>query len=160
MNSTWAELVMNGQIIAILFLSVLVCSLGLNVPAHSQAGSTGGTIGKSNKSVSGGEPEIQNAHTTPGRRGARSTRTTKKTTKTGCNQVVGTWTWLIGTTSLNSDHTVSHSWGNHGTWTCADRVVTITWGDGNLDKLTVAADGTTASDFSVKLNISFASSKL
>jgi hypothetical protein len=45
---------MNRRLIAVLLLSAAVPLMALNSSAHAQAGSTGGTIGKQDKSISGG----------------------------------------------------------------------------------------------------------
>jgi hypothetical protein len=53
-----------GRLIAITFISGLLASFAASTPTFAQAGSTGGTIGKQDKSISGGE-EAPNALPNP-----------------------------------------------------------------------------------------------
>jgi hypothetical protein len=46
---------MDARIIAVPLFCAMLCSPSSNMPAHAQAGSTGGTVGNVNKSLSGEE---------------------------------------------------------------------------------------------------------
>ena len=120
--------------------------------AFAQAGSTGGTIGKQDKSVSGGEekaePKYQPSRVAP-----------SHVNEAECAKLVGTWTWPGGMTTFNADHTMRHNSGNHGTWSCKGRDVTITWADGvGIDLATFTVTGE-LSVHSTKLGITFAANK-
>src|SRR5580704_8701764 len=107
--------------------AIMLVTVALSVPftgtAFAQAGSTGGTVGKQDKSVSGGEEpaaprsQMHRSATAPVAGKARSS---------GCGNVVGTYKWAMGTTVINADGTATNGV-NHGKWTCAGGQVTITW---------------------------------
>ncbi len=70
-----------GRLIAITFVSVVLASFAANTTAFAQAGSAGGTVGKQDKSISGGEdtePQNQPKRTLQ-RRGSTPTRQTTAT---------------------------------------------------------------------------------
>ena len=113
--------------------------------ALAQGGSTGGTIGKQDKSVSGGESASP----------SRPKEKLQENVVDACKHVPGTWSWVLGTTTFKSDRTSTHSWGNSGTWTCVGGVVAINWADGGINKMTVLAGGTTASVISVTPGTNF-----
>jgi hypothetical protein len=100
--------------------------------ALGQAGSTGGTIGKTDKSASGGEESKSKA--------------TKPHTSSSCGKVLGVWTWSwSGNTRrvvLKPDGTTSNSDGNEGFWTCTSGAVTVTWNKGGgPDNLMLSSNG-------------------
>jgi hypothetical protein len=93
--------------------------------AMGQAGSTGGTIGKTEKSTSGGE-EGSNALRHPSR------RTGSKSFGDGCRRIIGVWTWRISILSwrivVRPDGVAHHSIDNgiKGAWSCdGDKVVFV-----------------------------------
>jgi len=117
------------------------------------AASAGGTIGKRDKSVSGGEPE---APARPKKRkpvtapsGQSNTRTQKSA---ACGHVAGVWTangWWNGIygrgdVTLNADGSARHVSGIVGTWTCdASNHFVIDWKDWAHGEGTMSADGNT-----------------
>jgi hypothetical protein len=116
--------------------------------ALAQAGSTGGTVGKTDKSLSGGEdarptsqPNSQ-AH-------VRQPTTKEQRTGGSCGKIVGTWAWhyLLGTseTVFRSDGTASNSGGITNTWTCAGSIIVATWSHGFVDRIKVSPDGSSLS---------------
>jgi hypothetical protein len=77
-----------------------------------------------------------------------------------CTKLVGTWTWPFGAITFNADHTMRHSVGNHGTWSCKGQDVTISWADGvGVDLATFTALGE-LSVHSTKLGNSFTVNKI
>jgi hypothetical protein len=113
---------------------------GADQAALGQAGSTGGTIGKTDKSASGGE----------GDQIARTRKPETKSTKAAgaCAKVAGTYSYSPDGTVVvfKSDRTTSHSGGPRGTWTCAGGVVTVVWNTGFIDHLTPTEGGFSASN--------------
>jgi hypothetical protein len=110
-----------------------------NLPAMAQAGSTGGTVGKQDKSVSGSEEPV-----TPKTRShkAASPPTEAKSKSSGCGKVAGTYKWLLGTINvMKADGTTTLSNGPQGTWTCSNGQVTIVWNNGATDRLTPTSSG-------------------
>jgi len=90
--------------------AVFACAALLTLsppPCFAQAGSIGGTIGKTNKSVSGGD-EKPRQRTTPKKRASLAATEDQASFGKGCARVVGRWT----------------GWGNitiraNGTWQIA-----------------------------------------
>ena len=68
-------------IAAFVWLIVLYAEIDGATLAFAQAGSTGGTIGKTDKSASGGEEQQQ---------------TRKPTTSSSCSGLSGSWVWYNG----------------------------------------------------------------
>src|ERR1019366_4958793 len=85
--------------------------------ALAQAGSIGGTIGKQDKSISGGEEaDRPRAAPHPKRPAAKAQETSSGHS---CGRIVGTWSWYLGVTEtvFNQNGTVRNSGGNTGKWT-------------------------------------------
>lgn len=104
----------------------------------AQAGSTGGTIGKQGKSVSGGEERSSPTQSAkPGqRRGAAS-----------CPNIIGVWnSWASGLfgkadTTFNNNGTAIHRSGIPGTWKCENGQLTMIWGrSGRVEHFTLSPD--------------------
>ena len=131
--------------------AVVICSP--TVSAFAQAGSTGGSVGKTNKSVSGGGTQNNNAP-------SRTKRPSAGEIGNACSHLPGTWSWYVGTSNFSADHTVSHSWGNHGTWSCTGTGATINWADGALDRLTLDSTGSSGSVLSTRWDITFPIKKM
>jgi hypothetical protein len=102
-----------------------------NPSAMAQAGSTGGTIGKKDKSVSGSEETAtRKTQPAPG-----------KSNSSGCGNVVGTYKWYLGVTTVINANGTATNLSNHGKWTCTGGQVTITWVSGHVDHLTPTTTG-------------------
>jgi hypothetical protein len=109
--------------------------------AFGQAGSTGGTLGNTDKSISG---ERREEPTAPKSRPHRSASAPAEGTSksSGCGNVVGTYKWVLGgTTVIKANGTTTHSTGPQGKWTCANGQVTIVWNNGFIDHLTPTPSG-------------------
>jgi len=136
---------------------ILVVALALVLAAAcaqpARAASAGGTIGKRDKSVSGGEPE---APAKPKKRkpvAARSEDGGSRTRKSAaCGRVAGVWTangWWNGLygrgdVTLAADGGARHVSGIVGTWTCdASNHFVIDWKDWAHAEGTLSADGNT-----------------
>jgi len=86
-------------------------------PALPQSGSTGGTLGKTDKSASGTRPA------TPAQPPAAG-----ELRAAGCGPILGKWLWSNGvTTVVNADKTTTQSDGHSASVICADGVYTFTW---------------------------------
>jgi hypothetical protein len=113
--------------------------------AFAQAGSTGGTLGKTDKSVSGGEENIE---TNQKRKAFGRTQATRER-KTGggsCLKIVGTWTWhyiFDSETVLSEGGVGRNNTGPKGVWTCSAGIATATWDNGFVDTITISGDGKT-----------------
>jgi hypothetical protein len=109
----------------------------------AQAGSTGGSIGKQGKSVSGGEEAPE--------RKARTHEAAKPVGKpsagisqASCNLAVGTWFWVTQEVTLQANG-IADSRGGQGKWSCASGRVTVVWDSSSFgpERFTIAADGQT-----------------
>jgi hypothetical protein len=117
-----------------------ICSMLALLPAATtalaQAGSTGGTIGKQDKSVSGGEER-----TVP-KRSARPTGS-RETHSTACGKLAGVWSWFVnGDVFIKADGTFAQPQARlTGTWLCDGTNVVMLWSHGATDRLTLSPDG-------------------
>jgi hypothetical protein len=106
--------------------------------ALAQAGSAGGTIGKQDKSVSGGEDHSARRNSQPRRRS-----TSASAESTACGSIRGLWSWVgvISTQVIfNSDHSIDDTSGHHGSWTCTGGLVVVSWTNGYVDRLALSTD--------------------
>jgi hypothetical protein len=132
--------------IALLALSHFAC---VNVSsALAQAGSTGGTIGKQDKSISGGA-ELDRPRAAPH---SKRPATNSQETSSGpaCSRIVGTWKWGggFGPTEMvfNQNGTVRQSLtGSTGSWSCAGTIVKTVFTNGSTDRIAISKDGNSAS---------------
>jgi hypothetical protein len=135
-------------------------AMGLQQNALAQAGSTGGTIGKQDKSISGGDDAADSRRVAPARkppRSAGSRRTEEKTSKqdegasSGCGRLAGVWTangWYNaiygrGDVVLGADGSARHVSGIVGVWTCRSGHFVMHWKNWTHGEGTVSNDGNT-----------------
>jgi hypothetical protein len=122
----------------------LIALLDLNRIALGQAGSIGGTVGKTDKSASGGE-DAKPSHLRISRPVPSSITVGKET---GCGRVVGTWDWVFGVTrKFASNGTIPEE---GGTWTCSGDNYVLKFPDGPEDRLKMSSDGSSMSGVSSK----------
>jgi len=123
------------------FVAGFACAV-LMMPAtvFAQAGSTGGTIGKQGKSISGGEeaePQSRPKRETP----VRHPVTAEKSTGSSCRSIVGTWSWVVGTeTVFNENGSARNSSGLTAKWVCANGIVIATWSHGVTNRIELSGD--------------------
>jgi hypothetical protein len=137
---------MRRRIFILMALAALLHLAFGNPPsAFAQAGSIGGTIGKQDKSISGGEEaEKPRAAPVPKQPAAKGQ---EASTGRSCGKIVGTWSWYLGVSQsvFHKDGTALHpASGTPGKWTCAGNTVNVVWGSGaaaRTDRITVAQDG-------------------
>jgi hypothetical protein len=96
-----------------------------------QAGSTGGTLGKTDKSVSGARES--STKTTPHRH-------------TSCAPIIGTWLWSNGVTvTVKPDNTTAQSDGCTASLVCANGEYSFIWSalpcPANSARMSLSADG-------------------
>jgi hypothetical protein len=112
--------------------------------AFAQAGSTGGTLGNTDKSISGDreqprQPAEPRQHHSPPQ--AKASPKAQETKHTSCRDIVGRWSWVVGTvTTFNGDGTATNNAGFTAKWICADGVVVVTWNHGVTNKVEIAKD--------------------
>jgi hypothetical protein len=108
--------------------------------AQVQPGSVGGTIGKQDKSISGGA-EADRPRAAPQQKRS-DTKSQQRSSGHSCNRIVGKWTWFNnGATEFDKDGSARDTlYGNSGKWTCAESEITINWITG-VDHVTISHDG-------------------
>lgn len=127
-----------GRLLAVGFLSVASGLLAAGPEAFAQAGSTGGTIGKTDKSESGSEP----AATAPASQPRKPSGAARNVPASSCNRMPGSWSWFNGVTVvIRADGTASD--GPHtARWSCSNGAVVMHWSHGYTDRLSLSQDGT------------------
>jgi hypothetical protein len=119
------------------FLSAALGLVAIDTEAFAQAGSTGGTIGKTDKSESGGGPPSP-AEAQPRKPSGAS----RNAPASSCSRMPGSWSWFNGiTVVIRPDGTASG--GPHtASWSCANGSVVMRWSHGYTDRLNLSQDGT------------------
>jgi hypothetical protein len=124
--------------------AIMLAAVALSAPfagtAFAQAGSTGGTLGQTDKSVSGQRNTEPEQPPTRASRGAHRP-TAEKSPAISCQKVLGTWDWFVGpSVTFKEDGT-----GGNGiftfTWTCSSGNYVLTWSHGYTDRIKLSADG-------------------
>jgi hypothetical protein len=120
--------------------------------ARAQAGSTGGVLGKTDKSASGGEEQTTN----PPPPVKRALNHTSEPKSSRCPNIVGVWdSWASGLfgkadATFNKDGTAMHRSGISGKWWCDNGHLWLKWTTsdphevqlvGGGKKIIVASDG-------------------
>jgi len=116
------------------------------VPAVAQ-GSTGGTLGKTDQSISGDQRRPPPpAKSSPPKKAAAPGPQPEKGGR--CPNIVGVWNswasgmWGKGDTTFKSDGSATHSPGGAGKWWCANGQLHIDWGgSGKPGPVRLSADG-------------------
>ncbi len=116
-------------------------------PALAQAGSTGGVIGKQEKSISGGVEADRPPAAPRSKRPAANSR--EASSGAACSRIVGTWKWGggLGLTQMvfSQNGTVRQSLtGSSGSWSCAGTMVKTAFTNGSTDRITLSRDGNSA----------------
>lgn len=105
--------------------------------AQVQPGSTGGSIGKTDKSASGEERQASSS--------ARSTSNASKRAEDngGCGRITGTWKWSNNIdVVVKSNRTADATDGGHARLNCDSGMYVFNWQGGrNVSRMTLGADG-------------------
>jgi hypothetical protein len=111
--------------------------------AFAQAGSTGGSIGKQDKSISGGEEENKPSAAIHSKQPAGSVKNTPSDHP--CSAVVGTWSWYLGVTEMTFSEggTWRSSSGITGPWNCIGPRTAVAISEGSKSQYVIAQDGKT-----------------
>ena len=120
-----------GRRIALILAFAMLSSFVASATAFAQSGSTGGTIGKQDKSISGGDDPVVSPHAAPaskptskppGSAGPASQNGPPQAPK--CSNIVGVWhSWASAVfgksdTTFDRNGTWSHRSGQGGKWWC------------------------------------------
>jgi hypothetical protein len=136
---------LSGRLVGFALLLGLF-ALAQQESAFAQAGSTGGTIGKQEKSISGGEETP--ASRSPAKTKRKSSETNAATASgKGCGRIIGVWTWRSSVFSwriaVRPNGVATHSIDNgiSGTWSCKDDNAVFVWANGRyLDHVTLSPE--------------------
>lgn len=110
--------------------------------AFAQSGSTGGVIGKQDKSVSGGEEPQTPPPARPASKPSTATPAKHSEESGGCGKIAGTWTWSNNLdVVVKSNRTADATNGGHAALTCDGGMYVFNWSSGNATRMTLAADG-------------------
>lgn len=136
-GATWQVGAVRRLIVAGL-VSVVLGSFAVTAEAFAQAGSAGGTIGKTGKSQSG-SLEAPSVRREPQAR--TQARPPRAVTVSSCSKMPGSWSWFNGgTVVIRPDGTASG--GRHSaTWSCTNGAVVMHWSHGYTDRLRLSGDG-------------------
>ena len=134
----------------------ITAALAVAMPgsAWAQSGNVGGTIGKKDKVVTGGD--------VPANRPARKARAAADTANPGgCRSIIGTWAWFNNLAVVfKSDRTAVATNGDTSTWTCNGGMYLVTWKSmGHTDRLTLSSDGRRLSGTSTLLGIAVSATR-
>jgi hypothetical protein len=128
------------------FLAAFACLMLMPAVAFAQLqpGSTGGTIGKTDKSISGGEERSEPASRPRREAPTREAATTERSTGSSCRGIVGTWSWVVGTeTVFNANGSAHNTSGLTAKWVCANGVVIATWSHGVTNRIELSGNSLT-----------------
>jgi hypothetical protein len=105
--------------------------------AQVQPGSTGGTVGKQDKAVSGGNTPQESRPSTSKREPHLSVAKISS-----CGRIAGTWQWGGYTVVVKQDGSAHNSYGNvDGTWTCKDRDYVFVFAGAFIEHVTLSTNG-------------------
>ena len=116
-------------------------------PAFAQSGSTGGSIGKTEKSISG-DQESNAPDARPRRQRVRGSGSGEESGRgSSCRaRITGQWKWHMGNTiSIGSGGGFTSSNGLSGHWSCSGNSITIKWSTGITDWLKLSDNGSSMS---------------
>jgi hypothetical protein len=135
---------LGGRLLGVALLSRFF-ALGQAGSAFAQAGSTGGIIGKQDKSISSGGDTTEPQHALHTRKASRSASPSVAAAPNGgpCSRIVGTWLWYNGvsvTVHPNSNKT-TQSDGHTASVVCAEGVYSFTWFGVAKTAMTLSSDG-------------------
>jgi hypothetical protein len=140
-SHTWLRAIVGMLVTALMAASI-------HATAFARAGSTGGTLGNTDKSISGErreEPSPRQKPREPKPHAAPKTDAPNKRASSSCGKIAGSWKWGGVMIAIKIDGTAQHAIGGGGTWTCNDRQYVFSWSNGITDHVTLSADGNSLS---------------
>jgi hypothetical protein len=134
---------MHRAVLLIFAVSVLLAPAG--AVAQVQPGGTGGSVGKQDKSLSGGSaPTDAGSATKPHHIAAKPQSEESGNAKgSSCGRIVGTWKWGLGfLVVIRKDGTANHAYAGNGTWSCNDGQYVFVWPTVSItDHISLSTDG-------------------
>lgn len=142
-----------GRRIALMLLFGMLASFSVGTTAFAKAGSTGGTIGKTEKSISGGAEAEQSPVKQRKPAPVSGRPSVAAPSPNDCRKVVGIWTFTFEKsfeTAIKSDGTGSFGPGFEFTWTCSGNQFAYT-ALGITTRLTLSSSGMAMSGVDVSM---------
>ena len=131
-----------GRLVAAGLVSAMLGSMGVASQVFAQAGSIGGTIGKTDKSQSGAD-EAPSARPEPRtRKPTKQADLPRNVATSSCSKMPGNWAWFTGVTAVIRPNGTATAGPYSATWTCANDSVVMHWNHGYTDRLRLSRDGT------------------
>jgi hypothetical protein len=149
-----------GKPLGIAMLSLLLAAFANDLSVLAQSGSTGGTIGNIDKSLSGESPTEPRVPARP-REGRTTVQSSEKSASGSlpCQKLLGAWTFSNGigvVFKAGGDMSATNS--GVGRWTCDGGMVAAHWSSWT-DHYVISSDGTRMSGNSGLLNIALTATK-
>jgi hypothetical protein len=134
------EMTMMGR--RVLQVSLALAMFSVPCFAQVQPGSAGGSVGKIDKSVSGGEEPQTPPPARAAPKPSNATPAKHAEESGGCGRIAGTWTWSNNLdVVVKSNRTADATNGGHAVLTCDSGMYVFNWNSGNATRMTLAADG-------------------
>ena len=130
-----------GRLVAAALVSVMLLSFALTAKVFAQAGSIGGTVGKTDKSQSGVHEEPSFRPEPRARKPAKQAGAPRGTEASSCSRMPGTWSWFNGGSVVIRPGGTATGGGLTATWSCKNDFVVMHWSHGYTDRLTLSRDG-------------------
>lgn len=121
------------------FLSAALGLVAVNTEALAQAGSTGGTIGKTDKSESGSD---RTPSTRPAAQPRKQDGSARNVAASSCSKMPGSWSWFNGATVVIKPDGTASGGPHTAKWSCTNGAVVMRWSHGYTDRLSLSQDGT------------------
>lgn len=128
-----------GRLMTAALVSVVLGSFAVPAKLFAQAGSIGGTIGKTDKSVSGTD---QAPLTRPAPKVRKQADVPRNITASSCSKMPGNWSWFTGVTAVIRADGTATAGRYSATWSCQNDAVVMHWSHGYTDRLRLLRDGT------------------
>lgn len=130
------------RLIAMALVSATLGSIAATAQVFAQAGSIGGTIGKTDKSQSGADetPTVRPEPRT--RKPTKQAVVPRNVATSSCSKLPGNWAWFTGVTAVIRSNGTATAGPYSATWTCANDFVVMHWSHGYTDRLRLSRDGT------------------
>jgi hypothetical protein len=131
-----------GRLIAVALVSVVVGSFVVTAKVFAQGGSTGGTIGKIDKSQSGADAAPSVQPESKASKPAKRAGAHRNIATSSCSKMPGNWSWFNFNNVVISPDGTATAGPFSATWSCKDDSVVMHWSHGYTDRLTLSRNGT------------------
>jgi hypothetical protein len=131
-----------GRLIAAALVSATLGSFAVTAEVFAQAGSIGGTVGKTDKSESGTDQAPSFRPEPKARKPAKQAGVPRNVAASSCGKMPGNWSWFNYSNVIISPNGTATAGPFSATWSCKNDFVVMHWSHGYTDRLTLSRDGT------------------